>query len=93
MDNGHSDKFKCKKCNYCARDNNNLKRHDEIMHSFVAIKCLTCSIVFSDKSSFTEHKLQCFYSCSYDSCEQRFKLKSRLEAHNRMHIKELSRYY
>ena len=90
--NGESDKFQCSKCGYKARDNYNLKRHIEIMHSNGIIKCLICNNVFSDKFVFDEHTSDCFRMCPYDNCVKRFKFRNKLEAHKRMHIKQLRRY-
>ena len=87
-----SNKFECTLCAYCARDNYNLKRHIEIQHSEIQVKCLICDNVFPNKFSFEEHLNNCFYDCPYDNCSKRFKIKSRFESHRRMHIKLLSRY-
>ena len=85
-------KFKCQLCDYSARDNYNLKRHSEIQHSEVLVKCLICTNEFSSKHSYEEHLNDCFYSCPYNNCSKKFKIKRRFESHNRMHIKLLSRY-
>ena len=39
---GSAVKFKCEKCDYCARDHCNLIRHIETMHTDIEIKCLVC---------------------------------------------------
>ena len=85
-------KFKCKKCEYSARDNHNLTRHTEIMHSNLVHKCLICGAMFAEKSTFVNHKGNCHYTCPYPKCSKVISRLSKIDAHKRMHIKLLSRY-
>ena len=84
--------FVCKKCEYSTRDNHNLARHTETMHSKLVIKCLTCSKVFEERFAFVKHRVDCCHVCIFAGCNKLFKKKSKFEAHERMHIKLLSRY-
>ena len=91
MKGGSAVKFKCEKCDYCARDHCNLIRHIETMHTDIEIKFLVCENVFTDKFAFIEHKTDCFLICTFIKCAKIFKTRSRLEAHKRMHIMKLRR--
>ena len=87
-----SEKFKCKKCDYSARDNHNLQRHMEVMHSKLVIKCLKCAESFFEKALFIKHNPDCTYKCTFNNCSKTFIKKSRFDAHLRMHYKMISRY-
>ena len=89
---GTSIKYTCEKCSYVARDNHNLRRHKEVMHSKLVMQCLTCSNVFQEKSAFVDHRKTCSYTCSFDKCTKKFINKSKFDAHKRMHTNMLSRY-
>ena len=85
-------KFNCAICDYQARDNYNLKRHKEVQHGAIQLKCLVCDKEFASRFDFDTHFNDCFLECPVASCSKRFKTKRRLDAHKRMHTKLLSRY-
>ena len=89
---GEATRFQCKMCDYSARDNYNLKRHIEIQHFEIQVKCLTCTEEFASRFYYEEQLPDCFNVCPCENCAKKFKIKSRFESHQRMHIKLLSPY-
>ena len=84
--------FKCDSCRLEFRDSYNLRKHMARKH-LKPLLCKRCKINLEDKAEYDEHQKECFYNCTYEGCEKKFKQVCKLSAHERKFTLTLDYHY
>lgn len=86
-------KFFCSVCAYGARDQYNLKKHHDSLHSKRLNLCKHpyCTKYFPTKFEMLKHLDDCFLHCPWDNCFKKFKSQSVYESHQRAHTNYIRR--
>ena len=85
--------YVCESCGKRFSQSSNMKRHVKSLHKPKLIKCfhVFCTMLFLDKSTMKIHAKNCFLTCNWDQCFQKFTRILKFDSHNKAHRHRLKR--